>query len=181
MSLAIGSRQTPLPQRVFGRDLFWWLTKTGLLKKTVDSRIGRRVRERDTLIGSTPRELKRYGVELKPRATGASGRTVRFEDGSQLDVAAVIWATGYRSDYSWIKLPALDSNGNPSHRRGVSEVPGLYFLGLSWQHTRGSALLGWVSDDADFIARQIEHAAPPAGENVEHEGAPLDAGVMEGT
>jgi putative flavoprotein involved in K+ transport len=41
------------------------------------------------------------------------------------------------------------------HRRGVTESPGLYFLGLSWQHTRGSALLGWVKDDAEFIARQI--------------------------
>jgi putative flavoprotein involved in K+ transport len=41
------------------------------------------------------------------------------------------------------------------HRRGVTESPGLYFLGLSWQHTRGSALLGWVKEDAEYIARQI--------------------------
>jgi putative flavoprotein involved in K+ transport len=67
----------------------------------------------------------------------------------------VIWATGYRPDHSWIKLPVLDSTGRLSHRRGVTDVPGLYFLGLSWQHTRGSALLGWVKDDAEFIARQI--------------------------
>ena len=55
--LAIGSRQTPLPQRVLGRDLFWWLTNLGVLEKTVDSRIGRRARDRDTLIGSSSREL----------------------------------------------------------------------------------------------------------------------------
>src|SRR2546421_4022790 len=53
--LAIGGRQTPLPQRLLGRDLFWWLTKLGLLDKTVDSRLGRRTRNRDTLIGSSPR------------------------------------------------------------------------------------------------------------------------------
>src|SRR3954469_14044353 len=55
--LAIGSRQTPLTQRLLGRDLFWWLTRLGLLAKSVDSRLGRRARGRDTLIGSSPREL----------------------------------------------------------------------------------------------------------------------------
>ncbi len=157
--LAVGSRQTPLPQRILGRDLFWWLTKLGVLKKTVDSRIGQRLRHRDTLIGSSPRELRRrYGVDLKARATGASGRTVSFADGSELEVDAVIWATGYLPDHSWIKLPALDSEGRLRHRRGVTDVPGLYFLGLSWQHTRGSALLGWVKEDAEFIAAQIADA-----------------------
>jgi putative flavoprotein involved in K+ transport len=153
--LAVGSRQTPLPQAFLARDLFWWLTKTRLLKKTVESRLGRRMRDRDTLVGSSPRQLKRAGVELKPRAVAALGRTVSFADGSELDVDAVIWATGYRPDHSWIKLPVADANGRLRHRRGVTEVPGLYFLGLSWQHTRGSALLGWVRDDAEFIVEQI--------------------------
>ena len=157
--LAIGSRQKPLPQRFLGRDLFWWLTKTGLIQKTVESRIGRRLQHRDTLIGSSPRELRRrYGVDLKPRVVGATGRTIRFADDSELDVDAVIWATGYRSDYSWIGAPVLDPNGRVQHRRGVTDVPGLYFLGLSWQHTRGSALIGWVKDDAEFIATQIAAA-----------------------
>jgi putative flavoprotein involved in K+ transport len=156
VQLAIGSRQTPLPQRILGRDLFWWLTKLGVLEKTVDSRIGRRARDRDTLIGSGPRELKRrYGVGLKPRVVGASGRTLSFADGTELEVDAVIWATGYRPDHSWIAAAVMDSDGSIRHRRGVTDVPGLYFLGLSWQYTRGSALLGWVKDDAEFIAAQI--------------------------
>src|SRR5204863_7334388 len=82
--LAVGSRQTPLPQKFLGRDLFWWLTKTGVLNKTVESRLGLRLRDRDTLIGSSPRQLKRHGVALKPRAVGASGRTVSLADGSGL-------------------------------------------------------------------------------------------------
>src|ERR671914_1014051 len=154
--LSVGSRQMPLPQRLLGRDLFWWLTKTGLLRTTVESRLGRRMRGRDTLIGSSSRHLKRrYGVDLKPRVVDASGRTVRFQDGSEVEVDAVIWATGYRPDYSWIDLPIFDQDGRIRHRRGVTDVPGLYFLGLTWQHTRGSALLGWVKDDAEFIAEQI--------------------------
>ena len=67
----------------------------------------------------------------------------------------MIWTTGYRPDYSWIDLHVFDPDRRLRHRRGVTDVPGLYFLGLTWQHTRGSALLGWVKDDAEFIAERI--------------------------
>jgi len=156
--LAVGSRQTPLPQRFLGRDVFWWLTKTGLLSKTVESRLGRRLRGRDTLIGSSPRALRRHGVTMRPRVVGAIGRTVRFADGTEIDVDAVVWATGFRPDYSWLEVPVVDPSGHIRHRRGVTDVPGLYFLGLSWQHTRGSALLGFVADDAEFLASEIGKA-----------------------
>ena len=166
VTLAVGSRQTPLPQRLLGRDLFWWLTKLGLLEKSIDSRLGRRAQGRETLIGSSPRELRnRYGVTLKPRATGAKGRAVTFADGTELEVDAVIWATGYRPDHSWIELPIFNPDGSVRHRRGVTDVPGLYFLGLPWQHTRGSALLGFVKDDARYIADQIEAARTVATES----------------
>jgi putative flavoprotein involved in K+ transport len=98
----------------------------------------------------------------------------------------VIWATGYRSDYSWIDLTVLDADGRPRQRRGVTEIPGLYFLGLSWQHTRGSALLGWVGDDAKFIAGEMEAAArvetTAEATNYEDESAPTlrAAGATEG-
>jgi putative flavoprotein involved in K+ transport len=175
--LSVGTRQKPLPQRVLGRDLFWWLTKARILDKTVDSRLGRKLSTRDTLIGSSPRELKkRYGVEVKSRVVDADGRTVRLEDGSELEVDAVIWATGYRADYFWIKLPMFDEDGRLRHRRGVTDVPGLYLLGLTWQHTRGSALIGWVKDDAEFIADRIaeyqQSKARPSVETAVSAGAP---------
>jgi putative flavoprotein involved in K+ transport len=155
--LSIGSRQTPLPQRILGRDLFWYLEKTGAMRKSTDTRVGRRLAGRDTLIGSSPRTLrKRHGVRLRPRAVEASGRTIRFSDGSGLDVSAVIWATGFRHDHSWIDAPIFDDRDRVVHRRGVTTSPGLYFLGLTWQYTRGSALIGWVGDDAAYIADQIK-------------------------
>jgi putative flavoprotein involved in K+ transport len=154
--LSIGSRQMPLPQRILGRDLFWYLDATGLIRKTTASRIGRRMEGRDTLIGSTPRALRRrHGVELHGRAVDATGSTLSFSDGTTLDVGTVIWATGFRVDHSWIDVPVFNQNGRLVHQRGVTQSPGLYFLGLTWQHTRGSALLGWVKDDAQYIADKI--------------------------
>jgi putative flavoprotein involved in K+ transport len=155
--LSIGSRQTPLPQRILGRDLFWYLEKTGLIRKSTDTRIGRRLEGRDTLIGSNPRTLRRRDkVRLHPRAVEASGRTIRFRDRTELDVNAVIWATGFRHDHSWIDAPIFDDRPRVVHRRGVTDSPGLYFLGLTWQYTRGSALIGWVGDDAAYIAEAIK-------------------------
>ena len=123
---------------------------------TVDSRLGRRLSERETLIGSSPKQLRRLGVDLHPRAVSASHNIVSFVDGTHLRVDAVVWATGYQPDYSWIETPVLDAEGRVRHHRGVTNLPGLYFLGLYWQHTRGSALLGWVKDDAEYIATQIQ-------------------------
>ena len=178
--LSVGSKQKPLPQRIAGRDLFWWLTKTHLLSTTVESRLGSKLQHRDTLIGSSPRELKRrYGVELKPRAIDTAARTVRFEDGSELEVDGVVWATGYRLDFSWIDLPILDSNGRLRHRRGVTDVPGLYFLGLTWQWTRGSALIGWVKDDAAFLTERLA-TSNEAKTKTAPERAPEAAGVEAG-
>ena len=79
-----------------------------------------------------------------------------FSDGTRLTVRSVIWATGFKLDFSWIDLPVFDEQGQVVHQRGVTPCPGFYFLGLTWQHTRGSALLGWVKDDAEYIARQID-------------------------
>jgi putative flavoprotein involved in K+ transport len=156
VDLSIGERAPMLPQRLAGRDLFWWLTRLGLLRVTVDSRLGRRASRREFIIGTNKRRLRKVGVRFRPRLVEADGRTVRFTDGSTLDaVGVVVWATGYRTDYTWIHIPGAVEHGRVVHQRGVTEIPGLYFLGLSWQHTRGSALLGFVNDDAAHLADQI--------------------------
>ena len=159
VDLSIATRLPMLPQRLAGRDLFWWLTRLRLLRVSVESRLGRRMSSRDFVIGGSRRRLRAAGVRLRPAVTGADGRTVRFADGGTLDVGVVIWATGYRPDYSWISIPGVIREGKVAHRRGVTEIPGLYFLGLSWQHTRGSALLGFVDGDAAYLAGLITTSA----------------------
>jgi putative flavoprotein involved in K+ transport len=162
--LSIGSRQVPLPQRFLGRDLFRYLEALGLMRKNVETRLGSRMQHRDFLIGSTPRSIRRRGVQLHPRAVDAAGSEVTFSDGERLSVAAVVWATGFHVDHTWIDAPVFDESGRARHRRGVTAAPGLYFLGLQWQYTRGSALLGWVKEDAQHVAEQIaaHHRSSPA-------------------
>jgi putative flavoprotein involved in K+ transport len=164
VDLSIATRYPMLPQRRAGKDLFWWLTRLGLMHVTVNSRVGRRMSRRDFVIGTNRRRLERKGVRFRPRLVDAEGRTVRFADHHLLeDIAVVVWATGYRPDYGWIDIPGVVGEGHVVHRRGVTEVPGLYFLGLSWQHTRGSALLGFVHEDAAFLADRIQASHRAAG------------------
>jgi putative flavoprotein involved in K+ transport len=121
--LSVGSHQSALPQRFLGRDLFWWLLKTGLLSKTTDSTFGRRLKARDALIGSSPSALRRQGVSIEPRAGAASGRTVTFADDTELAVDAVIWACGFDRDNSWIVPSITTADGQIRHRRGVTTSP----------------------------------------------------------
>jgi putative flavoprotein involved in K+ transport len=155
VTLAVGTRPPRVPQRFLGRDLFWWLTRLGLMQKTADSRLARRVRSRDLVIGTSLRRLAEAGVVVRPRVTGASQSGLELADGSTVAPAAVVWATGFRSDHSWIDVPGALDGGEVRHRRGVTHVPGLYFVGLPWQHTRGSALLGFVQHDAAWIANAV--------------------------
>ena len=149
-----------MPQRLAGKDLFWWLTRLGLMRITAESRLGRRLRARpDFIIGSSRRRLRVAEIQLRTAVAGAEGRTVRFADGSSLDTSTVIWTTGYRSHYSWMHIPGVVGDGQVIHRRGVTNIPGLYFLGLPWQHSRGSALLGFVHEDAAYLADRITSRA----------------------
>jgi putative flavoprotein involved in K+ transport len=160
VDVSVGEKAPMLPQRILGRDLFWWLTRLGFMRANTTTRLGRRLRSRgEFVIGTNRRRLKKAGVRFRPRLVNAQGQTARFADGSSVDVPVVIWATGYRSDYSWIAIPGVVADGRVVHRRGVTDVPGLYFLGLSWQYTRGSALLGFVADDATYLAEQIASRA----------------------
>lgn len=155
-----------MPRRVLGRDVFDWLSLT-LMRPGTDSFIGRRIRANvlggtDALIGMNERDLIASGVTRAGRVSGAvDGRPVA--DGRPIDVASVVWATGYRPDFRWIDVAKPSSgetifdsvSGLPRHHRGVTAVPGLFFLGLRFQHRLNSSLIGGVGEDARFIAERV--------------------------
>ena len=91
------------------------------------------------------------------------------------NVTTIIWATGYKQDFSWLKVDAFDEKGAPIHQRGVSKEPGVYFLGLPWQSRRGSTFLWGVWHDAKFVADQI--AIQRAYADYKGEAAVVSAGA----
>jgi putative flavoprotein involved in K+ transport len=136
------------------------------------NRIGRKIAakllsEADPLIRTRSKELAAAGVQRVPRVTGVeSGRPV-LEDGRVLDVANVVWCTGFRTEFDWIELPVFDEAGEPKHERGVVDSePGLYFLGLVFLYSFSSDVLPNRGRDAKHIvkhiaARQKEDAKAP--------------------
>lgn len=161
VALAVGRKAQMLPQTVLGKDVFWWLTKTGLLTRSADSGLARRMRARGELvIGTRLADLQARGVDFCGRVTSTAGSRVSTADGREFAAASAVWATGFRSDWSWVDVPGVVMDGEVVHQRGVTPVPGLAFLGLPWQHSRGSALLGFVQDDAEFIAKHLRSRAP---------------------
>ena len=157
--LSQGAPIPRMPRRILGIPIHAFGDRLGLIPAPFDTWRGRTQRG-DLLVGASLRQLaRRHGIQLLARATGAHGHTVRFADGQQLDVDTVVWATGYRPDYSWIRLPVLGPDGHPRHQRGVTEFPGLYFLGMHNQYSRGSSLIYWVRHDAAYIASHIRARA----------------------
>ena len=154
--VAAGTQPVALPQRFAGRDLFWWLDKLGVMKKSADSALARRVRARgDLVIGTDRKQMARDGIDFRSRLVAAEGTTATFADGSTTSVDAVVWATGFKPDFTWIDADVTTPDGQLRHHEGRTAVAGLMVLGQPWQRTRGSALLGFVGRDAEHIADQL--------------------------
>ena len=75
---------------------------------------------------------------------------------NEVGVTSIVWATGFALDYSWLQVDTFDERGRPNHQRGVSQAPGVYFLGLPWQSRRGSSFIWGVWHDAKYLADQIQ-------------------------
>jgi putative flavoprotein involved in K+ transport len=142
---------------------FWWFASRVL---TVQTPIGRKVRPKALTTTAPlervrPKELAAAGVERVPRTVGVRDGRPLLEDGRVMDVANVLWCTGFRPDFAWVDLPVFDQDGLPVHRRGLVEgEPGLYFLGLWFLSAFTSSLLGGVGSDAEHIAKQIAVRTP---------------------
>lgn len=104
-----------------------------------------------------PGDLQAAGVErIHARTVGVQGGLPLLDDGRILDVANVIWCTGFQPKYDWIDLAIFGEDGEPIHERGVvTTEPGLYFVGLFFQSAATSSLVGGVGKDAAYIAEQI--------------------------
>jgi putative flavoprotein involved in K+ transport len=132
---------------------------------TVRTPMGRRMRARmgsraTPLIRIRPEEIPAAGIERVARVAGVRDGLPLLEDGRVLEVANVVWSTGFHHDFSWIDLPGLGA-GEPPHRRGVVESqPGLYLIGLHFLYAMSSAMIHGVGRDAEHLARHIAAREP---------------------
>ena len=127
---------------------------------TTSTPIGRKVRPKwvstgEPLIRVKPKDLAAAGVERVPRVTGVQHGQPQLEDGRRIDVANVVWCTGFHPGFSWIDLPVLGPQGPVQHRGIVESEPGLYFLGLKFLYSVSSEQIHGVGRDAAHIADAI--------------------------
>jgi putative flavoprotein involved in K+ transport len=146
--LSRGGPLPSLPQRLFGRDVFTFIRP--LLRLPATGPLGGRP---DPVIGAPGDLLERVrGVD---RIVAADGTVLRAAGGEVIEPATVIWATGYRDDWSWLDPTLLDEEGRPRHVAGAGAAPGVYYVGLYRMRSRGSALTGFVRYDAGRIVKAL--------------------------
>ncbi len=143
--------------RYFGR-LYWWFAHNIL---TVRTPIGRKTRpiiinSGAPLINVSIKNVRQAKIEHLPRLKGVEGGLPLLDDGRILPVTSIVWATGYRPDFAWIKLDVTDKKGWPKTYRGISEeFKGLYFVGMIFQFGLTSGLVGGVGRDAAFVVNHL--------------------------
>jgi putative flavoprotein involved in K+ transport len=114
----------------------------------------------DSIKASIDKYIAEHGIgapsELPYRPVWRPGNSTLELDHVTAGIRAVIWCIGFETDYRWVEAPVFDGKGIPAHRRGVTSSHGLYFLGLPWLHTWGSARFSGVAQDAEYLADRIE-------------------------
>ena len=150
---------TAIPQSILGKTLWWWFTKIGFLSVTRDSKIGKWLSKGvQPVIGTDVKSLlAKKNVIHVGRTLSADQTSIKFQKGSIDSIKNIVWATGFKPNFFWIENITFDEMNYPSNHRGVSsDVDGLYFIGLPWLYTRGSATLGGVWKDAEYLMHYIQ-------------------------
>ena len=146
-----------LPQQFLGKTLWWWFTLIGFLSYSKYSWIGKKINTSiQPVIGTDVKEiLSRKNVITVGRTKDALNEEIFFEKDTITSIKNIVWATGFKPNFKWIDGLELDETHYPKNYRGVSDIEGLYFLGLPWLYTRGSATLGGVKKDAKYLNTYI--------------------------
>lgn len=154
VTLAISHPLKFLPLRFLGQSIFKWLELVGLLYAGIDTKRGRWFRNQsDPIFGHELKKIIDKGkIKIQGRVIQSRGNEILFQDKVKQKFNTISWATGFTPTYKWINIDGvISSNGIPIHKRGVSRINDLYFIGLPWQYQRGSALICGVGKDAEYL------------------------------
>jgi putative flavoprotein involved in K+ transport len=149
---------------LYSRPSWWLATRLITVNTPVGRRMSMQLRSKGTpLVRIREQDFAAAGITRVPRVEGVEAGKPRLEGGRQLDVRNVVWCTGFKHDYGWIKRPAAAGGQMPSHERGVvPSEPGLYFMGLPFQFGHNSALIDGVGRDAEYVVSRIAGTRPTA-------------------
>lgn len=156
--LATGKKRKLLPEKIFGRPSLYWLNKFGALQASPSTPVGWYLKKTDGFPdrGHGLAKLRQKGIRIAPRLEKAEGRQAIFADRSSAQVDAVIWSVGYHDNSTWVSIPEVkDERRNFIHQQGIAPIEGMFFIGRPWQRSRGSAFIGGVGIDAEFIAGRV--------------------------
>lgn len=155
-----GPNTGTFPRQILGIDIYHFFAPTvfRIPTKSMPGKIVKAVsyRHGDLVLRPTYKKMIKAGVKRVGRTVGVKNNLPLLDNGNTLDVSNIVWCTGFRHNFKWIKLDIFDDVGYPLHNRGIIEkFPGIYFLGLHFQYSISSSLLGGVGKDAEFIANYI--------------------------
>ncbi len=158
VTLATGSKRGLPPNKILGKDLFWWLSKLGILDASNSSLIAKVLKKRNPVpCGEHNNKLlKQRGITIKSKLISCEGEQLFFSDGVLDGVDVVIWATGYKDNTSWLKLPHCINEQGFVHNQGETPEPGLFIVGRKWFSCRASELVLGVAKDVDHVISKLE-------------------------
>ncbi len=147
-----------IPRRILGKSFYWWGEHLGFHYIPSDSWFRKLVRRGpDPVVGRDLHRALAVGtIARRPGVAAVEGSAIVFDDGSKAEYESVIWATGFKNNLSWIHIPgAVDENGAPVHRRGISPVQGLFFAGLQDQITSVSSNIYGAAHISKYLAKHL--------------------------
>lgn len=158
VSLACGQRRGLPPNRVLGKDIFWWLAKLGIIFAGNGTLVSKVLKKRNPVpLGNyTNNKLKKAGVTICQRLIECQEETLKFANGHQQQVDAVIWATGYQDDTSWLHIEGCHDENGFIQQNGQSPTEGLFVVGRKWLSCRASELIMGVERDVDHVMTLVE-------------------------
>ena len=148
-----GTNALTIPQEFLGKTLWWWFKLLGVLSVNKYTWLGKQIKQKmQPVIGIDIKALlAKKNITAVGHTLDANDDTLRCQHATLNSIKNIIWSTGFRADFTWIDGIELDQQGYPVNFRGVSSTKGMYFIGLPWMYTRGSATLGGVYKDAEYL------------------------------
>ncbi|QQX80334.1 NAD(P)/FAD-dependent oxidoreductase [Shewanella sp. KX20019] len=158
VTLSQGKKRTFPPNRILGKDIFWWLKVAGILFADRSSKVAQIIKKRNPVpCGQfNNKNLRAMGVTLKGRLVRVADRRAYFNDGRLDGVDVVIWAIGYRDQTDWLNIPECIDERGFAQDRGLTAEPGLFLIGQKWLSCRASELILGVERDVNLVISQVE-------------------------